>query len=47
MSSPGQEGIQGVLQKERYIVHVGCAEVNPTIFFLMPIEKSLSLPNSK
>ena len=47
MSSPGQEERSGVSQKVRYIAHVGCAEANLMIVFLMPIEESLCLSNSK
>ena len=38
--------MQGVFQRARYIVHVGCAELNLMMCFLMRIEESKLLPDS-
>jgi len=44
----GPAGVeQGVLQKERYIVHAECAEINLTILLLMPTEKSFCQANNR
>ena len=41
MYLPGLEWILDVLQKERYTVLAGCADVNLMIFVLMPTAKNL------
>ena len=48
MYSHGQEGgVQGVLRKEKYIVHAVCAGTNLTMLFLKLKEKAFCLSDSR
>jgi hypothetical protein len=42
----GQEGKRGAWQKARYIVPVGCAELNPMIYFPILTKENFWLPSS-